>query len=272
MTIVYFEGAYLPEEEAKIPVSDRGLLMGDGVYITVQVKDGVPLFLKRHLLKLDEQAKKLHLDYPLLDEKIIFKLIEENRAFEGTWRLKVYYTGGDDLSMRLPLGRRGRVLMILKPYTVPPYAPLQVGIFPQPVVALQGTFKSLSHLGRYMVMEHALRIGMDDCLTTTEKGTLLEASFGNIFWIVDKEFYTPHPILPLHFGVTISIVSEMAKDLGFSPHFVRGPFSSIPDKALLFRTNAMGGIRPISLAEGRSFSRNLEIEEQLLNTFAKMGK
>ena len=38
--IVYVNGAYLPEEEAKISVFDRGFLFADGVYEVSTVVDG----------------------------------------------------------------------------------------------------------------------------------------------------------------------------------------------------------------------------------------
>jgi len=267
--IVFLDGTYLPEGEAKISISDRGLLMGDGVFVTICVREGVPLFLKKHLHKLTEQAHKLSLAPIMLDEKVIEELIEKNAAFEGVWRLKIYYTAGDDVAMRLPFGRRGRVIMILKPYAALDFRPLNLGFFPQPIMAPQSSLKSLSHIGRYMVMEDALQRGFDDNITTTTKGEVLETAFGNIFWIKGKEFYTPNPTLPLHFGVTISVVVAMMRELGFASHFVNVPFLQIPEEAFLFRCNTMGGIRPIVQVEGQSFPRDLALEERVLCAYEK---
>ncbi len=40
--IVYVNGDYVPEEDAKISVFDRGFLFGDGVYEVTSVLDGKP--------------------------------------------------------------------------------------------------------------------------------------------------------------------------------------------------------------------------------------
>ena len=49
---VYVNGEYLPEEEAKISIFDRGFLMADGVYEVTSVLDG-------KLVDFDGHAKRL---------------------------------------------------------------------------------------------------------------------------------------------------------------------------------------------------------------------
>lgn len=267
MNKVYLDGQFLPENEAFIPVSDRGLLMGDGVFVTIQVKNGSAHFLKRHLHKLEEQAKKLFLCPPSIEEATVDRLIEANHAYNGVWRLKIYYTGGLDTAMRLPNGRKGSLLMILKPYIVPPYAPLKMGLFQEPISTLTSGLKSLSHIVRYMIMEKALQEGFDDYITKTAEDVLLESAFGNIFWIKDDHFYTPDPILPLHQGITIAVVSEIVKELGCKHHFVKMTLADVPKNAFLFRCNTMGGIRPITSLEGITFNRNQTIEKMLLSEY-----
>ncbi len=51
--IVYVNGAYVPEEEAKISVFDRGFLMADGVYEVTSVLDGRMLDFAAHMARLD---------------------------------------------------------------------------------------------------------------------------------------------------------------------------------------------------------------------------
>lgn len=269
MTKIFLDGAYLDEKDAKLSVSDRGLLMGDGVFVTIQVNKGEPFFLERHLQKLQEQAKKLFLSPPEVTEERISKLIELNEAFEGVWRLKIYYTAGLDTAMRLPSGRRGSLIMILKPYTVPPYGPLRLCVYPTPVMAPQSSLKSLSHISRYMIMEYALQQGYDDAITVTEGGMVLETAFGNIFWVVDNELYTPSAELPLHFGVTISVILDMAKLFECSCHFIKSSLSQIPQNAFVYRCNTMGGIRPITQIGQKQWARNVILEKRLLEEYEK---
>ena len=54
--IVYVNGEYVPEEEAKISVFDRGFLMGDGVYEVSSILDGKLVDNDAHLARLGERG------------------------------------------------------------------------------------------------------------------------------------------------------------------------------------------------------------------------
>ncbi len=250
MNFVYFEGAFMPQEEARVPVTDRGLLFGDGAYATIQVRNGTPRFLEMHLERLETQCRSFGLHMPPLSFDSIEELIRLNQAHEGIWRLKVIVTGGDAPELHLP-ERAGRVLMTLHPYDPPPFTPLKVGLFPHPFSLCHAGYKSLAHLNRLYVMEEARQQGMDDCLTRTEGGIVLEAAFGNLCWIVGKTLFTPSRRLPLYFGVTISKMIEAARLEGYAVEEVEMTLEELPKEGLYFRTNSMGGIRPIGVLNQR---------------------
>ena len=50
--VVYLDGEYLPQSQAKVSVLDRGFLFGDGVYEVIPVFGGKPLRLSEHLDRL----------------------------------------------------------------------------------------------------------------------------------------------------------------------------------------------------------------------------
>lgn len=258
MNFVYYDGAFLPENEARIPVTDRGFLFGDGAYATIQVRDGSALYLETHLLRLDQQCRSFGLQMPPLSASLVDELIRINRATEGIWRLKVIISGGDDPAYHLP-ERMGRALITIKPYVHPPYSlPLRVGIFPHPLNLCHASFKSLAHLNRFYVMEEARRQKVDDCLTLTEKGIVLELAFGNLFWLVHKTLFTPRPTLPLYFGVTITHIIEEAKKEGYQIEEVEMRCEDLPDEGTYFRTSSMGGVLPIGEIGGKQKGAHFE--------------
>jgi 4-amino-4-deoxychorismate lyase len=251
MSIVYFEGAFMPQEEARVPVTDRGFLFGDGAYATIRVENGEPQHLEVHLERLEEQCRSFGLEMPPVGS--IQELIRLNQAEEGVWRLKVIVTGGDDPAPYLP-NRQGRLLLTLERYEPPASTPLRLGVFPYPFHLCHASFKSLAHLNRYYVMEEARRQGLDDCVTVTEGGIVLEAAFGNLCWIVDRTIYTPSRDLPLYFGVTLTQFIEEKIGEGYVAQEVEIPLEELPEEARYFRTNTMGGVRPIAEIGGRSFT------------------
>lgn len=266
MSIVYFDGHFLPFNEVGIPLSDRGFQFGDGVFATIQVCEGIPLFLEMHLKQLETQCCSFNLILPYIGLEIIEELIQLNQATKGIWRLKIMITGGDTTEVRLPK-RTGRVVILILPFQpLKPY-PLRLALFPTPFYLCHATFKSLAHLNRFYLMEEANRQGVDDCLTLTERGIVLEAAFGNLLWVKEKTLYTPDPTLPLYFGVTIKNVVQVAQEAGFQIKYVQYTLMDIPDQACCFRVNTMNGIWPIAQLAERTFSRNKGIETLLVEGY-----
>ena len=90
--IVYVNGEYLPEEDAKISVFDRGFLMADAVYEVTSVIDGKILAFDGHIERLKRSLGELDMKAPctvpeLLD--IHRELIKRNNVTEGLVYLQV---------------------------------------------------------------------------------------------------------------------------------------------------------------------------------------
>jgi D-alanine transaminase len=62
--IVYLNGQYLPIEEARIPVLDRGFIYGDGVYELIPVYGRKPFRMPQHLARLDRSLAGIRLANP----------------------------------------------------------------------------------------------------------------------------------------------------------------------------------------------------------------
>lgn len=257
MSFVYYEGAFMPLEDAHVPVTDRGLLFGDGAYATIQVRSGHPLFLETHLGRLREQCASFNLEMPPINPSHVAELIRLNGAYTGIWRLKIVVTGGDAPELFLP-ERGGRVFMFLKPHTPLPMLPLKIGLFSHPFNLCHAGYKSLAHLNRLYVMQEACRLGVDDCLTVTERGVVLETAFGNLCWFLGKTLYTPSRTLPLYFGVTLTKLIEAAREQGYRVEEGAFTVEKLPDEGVYFRTNSIGGIWPIAEIAGQKKGHPIE--------------
>lgn len=266
MELAYVEGRFIPYEEASIPISDRGFLFGDGAFSTIQVRDGFPLFLQTHLDQLRAQCAAFNLIMPPISQSLIEELIDRNQAGEGVWRLKIVVTGGDTPEIALPT-RKGRLVILIKPFQPSVHPPLKLGIFPIPFYLCHASYKSLAHLNRFYVMQEAKVQEVDDCVTLTEQGIILEAAFGNLFWVKAKTLYTPDPKLPLYFGVTIKNILKIALTLGYQVEFIKAPLDAIPEGASCFRVNTMQGIRAVAQIGTSLFSVNTVVERVFLNGY-----
>ena len=84
--IVYVNGAYVPEAEAKLSVFDRGLLFADAVYEVTAVIDGKLLDFPGHMARLRRSLAELRLPSPGSDEDILAihrELLARNALTQG---------------------------------------------------------------------------------------------------------------------------------------------------------------------------------------------
>ena len=90
--IVYVNGAYLPEEEAKISIFDRGFIFGDGIYEVSAVIGGKLVDCEAHLARLERSCGELGLALPWPKAELVAihnELIRRNELDEGGIYLQV---------------------------------------------------------------------------------------------------------------------------------------------------------------------------------------
>ena len=67
---VYVNGQITSADMAVIPVFDHGFVYGEGVYEVLRTYSGVPFLYDRHVTRLRNSARYLHLDVPCDDETL----------------------------------------------------------------------------------------------------------------------------------------------------------------------------------------------------------
>ncbi|NOX73297.1 MAG: D-amino-acid transaminase [Alphaproteobacteria bacterium] len=90
--IVYLNGEYLPEGEAKISIFDRGFLMADGVYEVTSVLDGKLVDFDGHVVRLARSLGELDMGNPLSKEELLVihrELLMRNDLVNGGIYLQI---------------------------------------------------------------------------------------------------------------------------------------------------------------------------------------
>ena len=171
------DGAIGPAEEARIPVTDEGLLRGDGAFEALRLYGGRPFALDDHLARLRRSCAGLRLepDFEALRAEI-GALLEAAGAVEAVLRI-VVTRGGRRVALVEPLPRHAPLARVM---TVR-YAPNRV---------LDG-LKSLSYAGNMLARRLAQESGFDDALLVTPHGRVLEGTTSSFFWVRDGELLTP---------------------------------------------------------------------------------
>jgi len=188
--IVYVNGAYLPEEKAKISVFDRGFLFADGVYEVSSVLRGKLIDNQGHLARLRRSLNELDMAAPASDaeiETIQKALIEKNNVDEGLVYLQVT-RGAADRDFAYPEEVKPSLVMFTQQKNViaSPQADKGISVISVDDIRWKRRdIKSVGLLASCMAKMQAKAAGDDDAWLV-EDGYVTEGSSNNAF-IVNAE-------------------------------------------------------------------------------------
>jgi branched-chain amino acid aminotransferase len=188
------DGRIGPAEELTIPVTDEGLLRGDGVFEVLRVYDGIPFALTEHLDRLERSGANLRLPEVFRGELEgeIGELLEARggTAFDG--------------SLRIVVTRGGRRLLLTEPAAPMPDG-IRLGIVTYAPTRVLDGIKSLSYGANMLCTRLAQERGFDEALLVTPHGRALEAPTSTLFWVdPDGTLCTP----PLDEHILASITRD----------------------------------------------------------------
>jgi D-alanine transaminase len=84
--IAYVNGSFLPLEDAKVSILDRGFLFADGIYEVTAVLDGRLIDTPRHMARLERSAREIGMrlaETPERIEAVERELVARNGLVEG---------------------------------------------------------------------------------------------------------------------------------------------------------------------------------------------
>lgn len=90
--IVYVSGDYVPEDEARVSIFDRGFLFADGVYEVTSVLDGKLIDFAGHAERLERSLGEIEMASPFSGEELaeVFReLVRRNALTEGMVYLQI---------------------------------------------------------------------------------------------------------------------------------------------------------------------------------------
>ncbi|KQI68280.1 D-amino acid aminotransferase [Loktanella sp. 3ANDIMAR09] len=89
---VYLNGDYLPEDEAKVSIFDRGFLMSDGIYEVTSVLDGKLIDFDGHAVRLQRSLDELDMAHPSSKDDLLEvhrELVRRNDITDGMIYLQI---------------------------------------------------------------------------------------------------------------------------------------------------------------------------------------
>lgn len=217
---VYLNGEFMPMDQARIPVMDRGFIFGDGVYEVIPVYSGHPFRLTEHLRRLRQSLAAIRLANPLSDEKwihLIEELIARNEGDDQSVYLQVT-RGPARRAHEFPVHVTPTVFLMSSPLTTPPREQIESGVACITTTDfrwLKCDIKSVSLLANCLLKQMAVDAGVAEVIMFRD-GWLTEGAATNVMIVRGDVVLAPpkdHLILP---GITYDVVLELASANGIA--------------------------------------------------------
>jgi D-alanine transaminase len=255
MEMIYLNGEWMPIEQARIPVLDRGFIFGDGVYEVIPCYSGHPFRLREHLRRLQSSLDGVRIDNPYnLErwERLVNEIVAKNAPEDQGVYLQVT-RGVAPRDHAFPKGVKPTVFMMSNPLTTPPQDQREHGV---PAITatdnrwLRCDIKSVSLLANCLLRQTAVDAGAAETVLLRE-GMLTEGSASNIFVVKNGVIITPpktNLILP---GVTYDVVIELARANRLPLEIRQVSEAGVRDADELWLTSSTKEVLPIATLDGK---------------------
>lgn len=211
---VWLNGTVVDESDAQVSVLDHGLTVGDGVFETAKVIDGVPFALTRHLTRLGASAGGLGLEAPDADDlqRAVAETLEANAEHHHTpLRLRITLTGGTSPLGSDRGGHDSTFVVAMAPLTAwPPSAKLVLVPWTRNEKSATAGLKTTSYAENVVALAHAKANGGSEAVFANTVGNVCEGTGSNIFVVRDGEVVTPPLRSGCLAGVTRALLLEWA--------------------------------------------------------------
>lgn len=233
----------------ELPLGDRGLAYGDGLFETIAVHGGRATLLPRHLARLSEGLRRLSID---LDLVVLEAELQVFFSELGDGVAKLMITRGDGLRGYAPphpsLPRR---ILLGNPLPAYPARNAEQGVCLYPCVtrlAEQPLLAGLKHLNRLeqvLARDEWQDAAFAEGLMRDMSGRVIEGVFSNLFLVKDGVLLTPELSRCGVAGVMRAEILVQAESEGIALQVRDITFDELLQADELFVCNSLYGIWPV---------------------------
>jgi branched-chain amino acid aminotransferase len=254
---VYFAGRFVPPQgdEARVPITDPGYLLGEGVFATMHGYDGVCFRAERHLETFVRGAETFGLALPVGIERII--AIADEAASRTRVRdayVRVTLTRGSD-------PERAALSVLSRPLDVPSVDDYARGVASAvvatrrvPPACMDPTVKTPSYAPQVIARRQAaaLGVGPGEGIMLAVDGSLACGTMANLFLVRADALLTPPVSSGCRAGVTRELVLELAGRVGLTAREEPLDPAALSDADEAFFTSSRVECLPIATVDGRA--------------------
>jgi branched-chain amino acid aminotransferase len=246
---VWIDGELFDAADATISPFDHSVTVGDGVFETLKIVDGIAFALGRHLERLRRSADGLGLQVPIDDQQLrtaVAATIAANRLQSG--RVRVTVTGGVG-----PLGSDrgdGTASVIVAATAQDPRPPSAVVVtvpWRRNEHSAVAGLKTTSYADNVVALRRARELDADEALFANTAGNLCEGTGTNVFVGLEGRLITP----PLSAGCLAGTIRGLLVESLPAIEQIDIPIGRLVDADEAFLTSSTREIQPVATIDGR---------------------
>ncbi len=255
---VWVDGELLHDASRAVSAFDRGLTLGDGVFETMRVLNGIVPMATAHLARLALGAERLGLVMPVdLDAHVAVAAASAHRMNTLDAVLRVTLTRGDALPGMAGLsGGAPRSIVTLTPRIAVRDEVIDRGLT---LITSQWRWsarrptagiKSLDYTANVLALREAHSQGVDDALVLDTDDRIVSCTASNICWFSDATLFTPSAATGALPGTTLGLLRQLAASVGLTVQETEAPVDALLHADAACASSAIRGVVPITQLDG----------------------
>ena len=255
---VFVNGAYVPENEAKISIFDRGFLMADGVYEVTSVLQGKLIDFEGHAVRLERSLNELDMGMPCtMDEllEIHRELVRVNEIDEGLVYLQITRGSDGDRDFAFPDPETTKPTLVLFTQSKPGMANSAASQKGAKIISIEDIrwgrrdIKTVQLLYPSMGKMMAKKVGCDDAWMV-EEGFVTEGTSNNAYIVKGNKIITRRLSNDILHGITRAAVLRMAKEAQMEVEERSFTIEEAKEADEAFTTSASAFVMPVVEIDG----------------------
>tara|TARA_R110002049_G_scaffold160706_4_gene325707 strand:+ start:1093 stop:1953 length:861 start_codon:yes stop_codon:yes gene_type:complete len=258
MRTVYVNGDYMPENEAKISIFDRGFLMADGVYEVTSVLGGKLIDFDGHAVRLARSLSELDMRNPISKEDLLEvhrELVRVNEIDEGLIYLQITRGSDGDRDFVFPDPETTEPTVVMFTQNKPGLADNPAAKRGAKVISIEDIrwgrrdIKTVQLLYPSMGKMMAKKAGCDDAWMV-EDGMVTEGTSNNAYIIKGNKIITRQLGNEILHGITRVAVLRMAREAQMEVEERAFTIDEAKQADEAFTTSASGFVMPVVEIDG----------------------
>lgn len=280
--LIYVNGEMVPRKDAKISVFDSGFLMGDGIWESARLHNGVLVFIDDHLKRLFKGAKALAMDleYNAEDFKqMLYETVKANDMYDHV-HLRMMVTRGEKTTpYQSPAATKpGTTVVIIPEYKTPSTRKKNQGIKLFTAHVRRGypdiqDHKINSHSKHNCIQAciQAIAAGADEALMLDPHGFVATCNSTHFFIVVNGEVWTSTGDFCLG-GITRGKIIDLCGDLNIPIRQKNFSLFDVYSADEVFITGTFAGVTPVVSVDGRDIGQpdNYRVMKSLQQAYSDL--